>query len=84
MNYKGFILRKAFHVGSDLKVSDEGMVLPRKPKKDEGYWEVIDPMIGPDSVWTSFDTVKECKGYLDQLLLNIGMVSNKPLEWAKL
>ncbi len=84
MNYKGFVIRKAFHPGSDFKITENSSVVPRKPKKEDTYWDIIDPMVGPDARWTSEDSLKEAKKVIDDLLGKIGMISNSQKEWDKL
>ena len=84
MVYKGFILRKAFYPGSDFKVTEAGSIVPRKPKKEEIYYDLIDPMVGPDARWTSTDSVKEAREVINKLLIAMNMKSNTPKEWDKL
>ncbi len=75
MKYKGFEIITAYDVGSDFSVSEDGRVIPRKPKKEDRYYELSDPLAG--GKWTTCPTLAEAKRKIRELLEVMGVSKNQ-------
>lgn len=84
MKYKGFVIQKVYHVGSDFKITEDGSVKTTRPRKEDiAYYEILDPMENMGR-WIAEGTLEECKTTIRRFLHEVGMKSNSPSEWAKL
>lgn len=83
MKYKGFTFEKQFSPGSTFNALDDGRITPRRPRKEDTTYNILDPMEN-DSRHTTCDSIVECKVEVDRLLKILGLKDNKPATWQAL
>jgi len=83
MKYKGFIIEKVLAPGSTFNISKNGDIKPRRPRKEDTTYDILDPMEGMGR-FTNEPSIAEAKSTIDDLLDIMGMPSNTPSEWDKL
>ena len=67
IKYKGFEIRKVYHICADWKLDKNGTVIARKPKpEDISHYCIFDTIENKD--WIKENTIAECKVTIDDFL----------------